>query len=50
VLRAVVAGVLLLLELPLLLPVIVGGVVMAVIAGARGVKDRVNRGQRRHGA
>jgi ABC-type sulfate transport system permease component len=46
----VVAGVLLLLELPLLLPVIVGGVVMAVIAGSRGMKDRLNGGLRRHGA
>ena len=43
VLRAVVAGVFLLLELPLLLPLIVGSVVMALVVRVRALGNPLNR-------
>jgi hypothetical protein len=42
--RGLVPGVFLLLELPSLLPVIVGAAVMALVMGARGLAGRLSRG------
>jgi len=43
VLRGVLAGALLLLELPVLLPLIVGSVVMALVVRVRALSNPLNR-------